>query len=154
MVLVNPSLNSPKSVEGTCDQWRLWSDCADGQAVSRCWSCDSFWRFCRSQADMLSVTILPTIYYYFSEEIKNIHRDICLIKSYASHDISPYSIENGGDLFIKGSIPLKNRHFVIQGRFNKLIYGINTIINCGIWQPVKFLLVSLLEMKWLIVSLN
>ena len=31
----------------------------------------------------------------------------------------------------KGSIFLKNRHFIIQGRFNKMIYGINTIIKCG-----------------------
>ena len=28
--------------------------------------------------------------------------------------------------------------FIIQERFNKLIYGINTIIKCGIRQPVKF----------------
>ena len=39
---------------------------------------------------------------------------------------------------IKGSIFLKNRHFIIQERFNKLIYGINTIIQCGTWQPVQF----------------
>ena len=33
----------------------------------------------------------------------------------------------------KGSIFLKNRHFfLIQERFNKLIYGINAIIKCGI----------------------
>ena len=30
----------------------------------------------------------------------------------------------------------------IQERFNKLIYGINMIIKCGILQPVKFQLVS------------
>ena len=30
----------------------------------------------------------------------------------------------------KGSIFLKNRHFIIQKRFNKLIYGINAIIKC------------------------
>ena len=30
----------------------------------------------------------------------------------------------------------------IQERFNKLIYGINTIIKYGIWQPVKFQFVS------------
>ena len=29
----------------------------------------------------------------------------------------------------KGAIVLKNRHFIIQKRFNKLIHGINTIIN-------------------------
>ena len=32
--------------------------------------------------------------------------------------------------------------FFIQKRFNKFIYGINTIIKCGAWQPVKFQLVS------------
>ena len=31
-VLVYPSLDSPEAVEGTCDQQRLWSDCADAQA--------------------------------------------------------------------------------------------------------------------------
>ena len=30
----------------------------------------------------------------------------------------------------------------IQERLNKLRYGINTIIKCGIWQPVKFQIVS------------
>ena len=37
----------------------------------------------------------------------------------------------------------------IQERFNKLIYSINTIINCGIWQPVKFQLVSLSFLNWI-----
>ena len=32
---------------------------------------------------------------------------------------------------VKGSIFLKNIHFIIQERFHKLIYGINTIIKCG-----------------------
>ena len=41
---------------------------------------------------------------------------------------------------LKCCIFLKNRHFIIQERFNKLTYGINTI--CGIWQPVKFQLVN------------
>ena len=31
---------------------------------------------------------------------------------------------------------LKNRHFIIQERYDKLIYGINTIIKCGTWQSV------------------
>ena len=35
------------------------------------------------------------------------------------------------DKLIKGSIFLKNGHFIIQERFDKLIYGINTIIKCG-----------------------
>ena len=42
----------------------------------------------------------------------------------------------------KGSIFFKNRHFIIQKRFNELIYGINTIIKCATWQHVKFQLVS------------
>ena len=44
--------------------------------------------------------------------------------------------------YIKGSIFLKNSHFIIKKRFNKLINRINTIIKCGPWQPVKFQLVS------------
>ena len=44
--------------------------------------------------------------------------------------------------YLKGSIFLKNRYFIIQERFNKLIYIINTIIKCDIWQPVKFQLIS------------
>ena len=44
--------------------------------------------------------------------------------------------------YIKGSIFLKNRHFIIQERLDKLIYGIDTIIKCGTWQPVKFQFVS------------
>ena len=43
----------------------------------------------------------------------------------------------------------------IQERFNKLIYGINTIIKCGIWQPVKFQLVSCFwtgsKLKWFFI---
>ena len=34
-------------------------------------------------------------------------------------------------VFITGSIFLQNRRFIIQERFNKLIYGIDTIIKCG-----------------------
>ena len=43
---------------------------------------------------------------------------------------------------LKAPYSSKNRHFIIQERFNKLIYGINAIIKCGTWQPVKFHLVS------------
>ena len=32
---------------------------------------------------------------------------------------------------MKGSIFLINRYFIIQERFNKFIYGSNTIIKCG-----------------------
>ena len=42
----------------------------------------------------------------------------------------------------KGSILRKIDIFIIQEMFNKLTYGINTIIKCGIGQPVKFQLVS------------
>ena len=34
-------------------------------------------------------------------------------------------------LALKGFVFLKNRHFIVQIRFNKLIYGIYTIIKCG-----------------------
>ena len=43
---------------------------------------------------------------------------------------------------VKGSIFLKNRHFIIQERFNQMIYGISIIIKCGTWQPVKIQLIS------------
>ena len=45
-------------------------------------------------------------------------------------------------LSLKGSIFFENRHFIIKERFNKLIYCIHTIIKWGIWQPIKFQLVS------------
>ena len=34
--------------------------------------------------------------------------------------------------YIKGSIFPKNSHFIIQERVNGLVYGINTVIKCGI----------------------
>ena len=40
---------------------------------------------------------------------------------------------------VKDAIFLKNRHFIIQERFNKLIYGIITIIKYGIWKSAKYL---------------
>ena len=40
-------------------------------------------------------------------------------------------IQNRPAHIIKGSIFLKNRHSIIQERFNKLICSINTIIKCG-----------------------
>ena len=46
-VLIHPSLDSQEAVEGSCDQQRLWSDCADGQAdLSICWWHKSYCRFC------------------------------------------------------------------------------------------------------------
>ena len=51
-----------------------------------------------------------------------------------------------------GTIFFKNRQFIIQERFNKLIYGTDTTIKCGTLQPVKFQLVSRFwtgwKMKW------
>ena len=47
-VLVYPSLDSLEAVEGICDQWRFWSDCADVQAdLSVHWSHKSYCRICR-----------------------------------------------------------------------------------------------------------
>ena len=50
--------------------------------------------------------------------------------------LAPYSSKIDIFFFIK------KIDIFIQERFNKLIYGINTIIKCGISQPVKFQLVS------------
>ena len=50
-VLFYPSLDIPEAVEDTCDQRKLWSDCADAQAVqSLRWSHKSYYRFCRALA--------------------------------------------------------------------------------------------------------
>ena len=56
-VLVYLSLDSLEAVEGTCDQRRLWSDCADAQAdLSLLWSQKSKWRFfCCALAQMFEV---------------------------------------------------------------------------------------------------
>ena len=40
-------------------------------------------------------------------------------------------------IVLKGSIILKNRHFITQERFDKLIYGINTIMIYGIYTIIK-----------------
>ena len=51
---------------------------------------------------------------------------------------------------IKGSIYLKKLDILfIQERFNKLIYSINTIIKCGIWQPVIFQFVPRFFFNWI-----
>ena len=50
-VLVYHSLDSPKAVEGTCNQQRLWSDCPAVQAdLSLRWSHKSYCRFCHAPA--------------------------------------------------------------------------------------------------------
>ena len=38
--------------------------------------------------------------------------------------------------------PYSSKIDIFHPRFNKYIYGINTIIKCGIWQPAKFQLIS------------
>ena len=44
---IYPSLDSPEMVEGTGNQQRQWSDCADAQAdLSLHWSHKSYYRFC------------------------------------------------------------------------------------------------------------
>ena len=58
---------------------------------------------------------------------------ICPAKDYSPSDSSPASVEK-----ISWRLRLRlhirpSRYFIIQERFNKLIYGINTM-----WQPVKF----------------
>ena len=51
-----PFLDSPRSIEGTCDQRRLWSDCADAQAdLSLRWPHKSYCRFCRALAHFCSM---------------------------------------------------------------------------------------------------
>ena len=58
---------------------------------------------------------------------------------------------------IKGSISQKKKKkkkkkkidTFVSEKFNKLIYGINTIVKCGIWQPIKF---QLDDFNFLIVN--
>ena len=61
-IVVQLSLNSLEAVEGTCDQRRLWSACADAQAdLSLRWSHKSYCRFSRA---------LAQIYFNVSERIR------------------------------------------------------------------------------------
>ena len=48
---------------------------------------------------------------------------------------------------LKDSIFLKNRHFIIEERFNKLICGIHTIIKCGTWQAACKISISFSFLK-------
>ena len=60
-----PSLRSLNAVEGTCDQRRLWSDCANAQAdLSLRWSHKSYGRFCNALAHtpQYSKTFLASIH--------------------------------------------------------------------------------------------
>ena len=51
--------------------------------------------------------------------------------------------------------PYASKINIMQESFDKLIYGIDTIIKCGTWQPKKLQLVSRSRMKcFIIVSLN
>ena len=47
---------------------------------------------------------------------------------------------------VKGSIFLRNIHFITQERFNILIYGINKVIKSGTFWPVK-----MCEMKYFLL---
>ena len=49
----------------------------------------------------------------------------------AMYEYYEFVVNGVSEYISKGSIFLKNRHFIIQERFNKLIYGINTTIKCG-----------------------
>ena len=71
-------------------------------------------------------------------------------------DIYRHLIQIEEEIFIKVSIFLKIGNFIIRGRFNKLLYGINTIVKYGTGQPVKFHLVSRSwnELNLFIVYLN
>ena len=52
-ILVYPFLDCLAVVKGTCDQWRLWSACADAQAdLSLRWSHKSYCRLCRALAQI------------------------------------------------------------------------------------------------------
>ena len=63
-VLVHSSLNSIEAVEGTCDQRRLWSDCADAQAdLSLRWSHKSSSRFCRALGHLVKREICSCRHY-------------------------------------------------------------------------------------------
>ena len=54
-VLFHPSLGSTEAVKGTCNQWRLWSNCADVQAdMSFHWPHKSYCRFCHALAHIMN----------------------------------------------------------------------------------------------------
>ena len=60
-ILIYPSLGGPDTIEGTCDQRRFWSDCADAQAdLSLRWSHKSYCRFCRVLAHIKKKTKIKT----------------------------------------------------------------------------------------------
>ena len=71
-------------------------------------------------------------------------------------DISGFSRTRVKKIFniknLKAPYSSKILDIIIQEQFYKLVYGINTIIKCGTWQPVKFQLVSRSQtrskMKW------
>ena len=56
-VLIYPSLGSPMAIEGTCNQRRLRSDCANVQVdLSLHWSHKSYCRFCRALAQIVKMS--------------------------------------------------------------------------------------------------
>ena len=94
---VYPSFDNPEAVEDTCDQRRLWLDCADAQAdLSLGWSHKYYCRFCHALAHNLL---------------------LCLF-------LNKRLIANKIQKTLKGSIFLIYEQFICQERFNKLIYVI------------------------------
>ena len=73
MVLVHPSLDSPEAVKCTCDQRRLWSDCADAQSdLSLHWSLKSYCRFCCALAKIYRKQLC----FYCRQEKNNVSKFI------------------------------------------------------------------------------
>ena len=80
---------------------------------------------------MLPNVDIKFIYLCYKNDKKNDNR-ICLFSFISSCCFQTHTSRQS----LKGSIFLKNRQFFfIQERFNKLMYGINTIIKCDIGQP-------------------
>ena len=53
-VIFHPSSDNPESVQGTCDQRRLWLDCAYAQAdLSLRWSHKCYCMFCRAMVHII-----------------------------------------------------------------------------------------------------
>ena len=60
-----------------------------------------------------------------------LYKSICCGYSFELHrQVDAIQMGTHNICLFKGSIFLKNRHLIIQERFNKLRYGINTIIKC------------------------
>ena len=105
-----------------------------------CRTADRVTRFtqsCRFGAFYLSIHIRPPILYSIwskSRFFESLRFSLVLFVYSLFISIRVF-MANISECRIKGSMFLKNRHFIFQERVNKLLYGINTIIKCGTWQP-------------------